>query len=53
MTTTPLTPKGLNSWNTWLTMVAWARLAASSIEVFTVGRLANAVASHSNSSRRR
>src|SRR6185295_3354084 len=50
MTTTPLMPNGLNSWKTTSTMVACARLAASTMDVFTVSRLLSASASQSNSS---
>src|SRR5262245_13244116 len=50
MTTTPLMPNGLNSWKTTSTIVACARLAASTMDVFTVSRLLRASASQSNSS---
>src|SRR2546428_965498 len=53
MTTTPLIPKGLNSWNTTSTMVACARLAASTSAPFTASRLSMASGAQSNNSRSR
>src|SRR5262249_30689843 len=50
MTTTPLMPNGLNSWKITSTMVACARLAASTMDVFTMSRLLMASGSQSNSS---
>src|SRR5262249_24090592 len=50
MTTTPLMPNGLNSWNTSSTIVACARLAASTMDDFTRSTLLRASASQSNSS---
>src|SRR5687767_8710979 len=53
MTTTPLTPNGLNSWKTTSTIVACARFAASTRAAFTDSRLLMASESQSNSSRSR
>src|SRR2546428_112039 len=53
MTTTPLIPKGLNSWKTTSTMVAWARFAASIRAPFTASRLLITSGSQSNNSTRR
>src|SRR6266540_1609157 len=53
MTTTPLTPKGLNSWKTTSTIVACARFAASISAPLTVSRLLMASRSQSNNSRSR
>src|SRR2546428_156475 len=53
MTTTPLIPKGLNSWTTTSTMVAWARFAASIRAPFTASRLLITSGSQSNNSTRR
>src|SRR5919197_968610 len=50
MTTTPLMPKGLNSWKTTSTMVAWARFAASIRAPFTASRLLITSGSQSNNS---
>src|SRR6266511_309575 len=50
MTTTPLMPNGLNSWKTTSTMVACARLAASTMDAFTMSRQLMASGSQSNSS---
>src|SRR6266850_6286508 len=53
MTTTPLTPKGLNSWKTTSTIVACARFAASISAPFTDSTLLMASRSQSNNSRSR
>src|SRR5438132_580002 len=53
MTTTPLIPKGLNSWKTTSTMVAWARFAASIRAPFTASRLLITSGAQSNNSTRR
>src|SRR2546430_13653357 len=53
MTTTPLMPKGLNSWKTTSTIVAWARFAASIRAPFTASRSLITSGSQSNNSTRR